>query len=324
MKSIIEMIAGSQLYGTATLNSDTDYKGVFLPTWNEIALGKIPRNIHETTGDNISKNSKDDVDREFFGIHEFIKLCLEGQTIAFDMLHTPSICYITEPHDIWNTIVDNKEKFYSKNIHTFIGYACGQASRYSLKGDRLNQCKQVITFLDTLPCKSKLMDCDLTSFPTGEYIKFIPWEETARQHINLPKIDLIEVCSKQFQVSCSVEYAKDIVQKYIDKYGARAQKAADDEGRDWKAISHAFRVCYEAKELFTDYTITFPRPESAFLLQIKTGQLSYVNLASMLDELIDEVKGLKENSNLPDKPDRKFWDNFLLDIADYIRTKSKI
>ena len=86
----VKILFGSHLYGTNTPDSDRDYKGVFLPTRREVLLGEIPKNITESTGNRYSKNGAGDVDTEMFSLHQFIKLAIDGQTVAFDMLHAPS------------------------------------------------------------------------------------------------------------------------------------------------------------------------------------------------------------------------------------------
>jgi len=40
---VVHMIFGSHLYGTNTPDSDTDYKGIFLPSREQVFLGKIPK-----------------------------------------------------------------------------------------------------------------------------------------------------------------------------------------------------------------------------------------------------------------------------------------
>lgn len=117
------------------------------------------------------------------------------------------------------------------------------------------------------------------------------------------------------QVTCTIGYCIPIIENYYKNYGDRARKAAMDEGIDWKAISHAVRAAYQIKELLLCKTITFPRPEAKLLTDIKTGKLSYAIVGPMLDALIDEVEVLAANSDLPDKPDTKFWDEFLLDVV---------
>ena len=297
---IVKIIFGSQLYGTATAQSDKDFKGVGLPTWHQIALGKIPKHIEmHSTGDPKGKNSAEDVDTEIFSLHEFIKLALEGQTVAIDMLHAPEACLIQRSH-IWDRIVANRHRFYSKNIHSFLGYAIGQAAKYGIKGSRLNNAKTMLQWLESLPPAARL----------GEYSEDAP----SGEHITCSE-DHIEVCGKKLQHTCKIDYLINIIRQFVDSYGARARMAANNEGIDWKAVSHALRAAYQMRELFSEGTVTFPRPEAAFLTRVKTGQLDYSHVGQVLEGLIDEVKGLREQCTLPDQPDHEYWEDFLIGIV---------
>ena len=89
MKTIVKIIFGSHLYGTDTPDSDQDFKGIFLPTKEQIFLGKIPKSINENTKKGEGKNTADDVDTEIYSLHYFLKLACEGQTVSLDMLHAP-------------------------------------------------------------------------------------------------------------------------------------------------------------------------------------------------------------------------------------------
>ena len=53
---VVKMKFGSHLYGTATPKSDIDYKGVYLPSREEILLGKIPKCHSYSSGNDMSKN----------------------------------------------------------------------------------------------------------------------------------------------------------------------------------------------------------------------------------------------------------------------------
>ena len=55
-------------------------------------------------------------------LHYFIKLASEGQTVALDMLHAPKEMLL-KTSDIWEELTANKDKFYTKNLKTFISYA---------------------------------------------------------------------------------------------------------------------------------------------------------------------------------------------------------
>jgi len=147
---IMKCVFGSHLYGTSTLSSDKDLKQIFLPSKEEILLGKIHKSYSCNTKSSSAsfKNTNEDVDIESYSLHYFIKLALEGQTVAFDMLHVPdSMLLVTS--DIWKIMVANREKFYTKNIKAFVGYANNQASKYGLRSGRLGNIIQVIKVLET-------------------------------------------------------------------------------------------------------------------------------------------------------------------------------
>ncbi len=77
------------------------------------------------------------------------------------------------------------------------------------------------------------------------------------------------------------------------------------------------RAAYQVKELFTKKTITFPRTEAKFLLKVKQGKLDYLSkVAPILEELIAEVEILAAKSDLPEKTDKDFWDDFIVEIME--------
>jgi predicted nucleotidyltransferase len=146
MRMIVKMKFGAHLYGTATSDSDLDYKGIFLPTKEELLLGRVPKSRNYSTGKDNSRNTKNDIDTELYSLHYFIKLACDGQTVAMDMLHAPK-SMILRKSKIWDEIVENKQKFYTKNLKSFIDYARRQASKYGIKGSRINAALQVLEIL---------------------------------------------------------------------------------------------------------------------------------------------------------------------------------
>ena len=84
LRIIAKMKFGSHLYGTATENSDLDYKGIYLPTKEQILLNRFKKshNIQTKKGSS-AKNTSDDIDIEFYSLQYFIKLACEGQNCIF-------------------------------------------------------------------------------------------------------------------------------------------------------------------------------------------------------------------------------------------------
>lgn len=303
MQTIVKMVFGSHLYGTATPESDKDFKGVFMPPKDQIFLGHIPKSYNETTKKGSEKNTSDDVDTEIYSLHYFIKLACEGQTVALDMIHAPNDMII-ESSEIWKEIVKNREKFYTKNLRAFIGYARRQASKYGIKGSRLNAAKKVISFLLDYE-DSKRMAYVWNQLPIEEHLYMF---ETNRNGVRQ-----YQVCGKIIQETAKIGYVLDILTRFYEEYGKRAREAAENKNIDWKAVSHALRAAYQVKELLEDNTITFPLKKACFLKEVKQGKLDYKNtVAPELERIMADVEILSERSKLPAKVNQKFWNNFII------------
>ena len=139
---------GSTLYGTNTLNSDTDYKSIYVPSIDDYLLQSVKKTIENNTGTNSSRNTKDDVDNQLISLNYFLQLCISGDTLAIDMLHAPEAWEeITSP--IWEDLKSKRHLFYTKNLKSYLGYCKKQASKYSIKGSRLDTAEKIISWCKT-------------------------------------------------------------------------------------------------------------------------------------------------------------------------------
>ncbi|GAG63249.1 unnamed protein product [marine sediment metagenome] len=73
----------------------------------------------------------------------------------------------------------------------------------------------------------------------------------------------------------------------------------------------------------TKGTITYPLKYASLLREIKAGELDYTaKVAPLLEEMMDEVETLSKESDLPEKVDREFWDQFIMkEVGGYIDGK---
>jgi len=305
---IVKTIFGSHLYGTNTELSDMDYKGVFMPTGEQVLLGRIPKNVSFSTARTGEgrKNQPWDVDTEIYSFHYFIKLACEGQTIALDMLYTPDDM-ILESSQIWEDIVANRNRFLTKNLKAFVGYARKQAAKYGIKGSRLEAAERAKKFLE-LQIEMGFIEKRLKEvwgfLPGGEHIFF------GTDKMGLPTY---EVCGRQIQETVSIGYAYSILEKFCENYGERAKAAKESKGIDWKAISHALRAAFEVEEILEHGTITFPLRLAEYLKSVKWGELDYTTeVAPTLEATMDKLERLSELSDLPKNVDREFWDDFVV------------
>lgn len=317
---------GSHLYGTDTPNSDLDIKGIYIPTAREIVLGNYKETIQtHRSKQACERNTKDDVDTEFFSLDRYLDLLMQGQTVALDILfgfsNTKDLTYNhgNPMWDIWN----HRYKLLTRNVNAFVGYAKQQAAKYGIKGSRMDALKRTKTYLDCCDDKNQ----KLADYPS--HIENLI--ESCNQMVSLEKTPLVEIVmlkgpkgaidaphlrvnGRAIPFHATVKYALEVVGKMLDSYGQRATKAHLAGGVDWKALSHAVRVNSEAMELLSTGTITFPRPDRELLLKIKLGQLPYEQVAETIEQGLADLYVAHEKSTLRDEPDREWVDNFVFDI----------
>lgn len=298
------MVFGSHLYGTATPSSDKDFKGVYLPSLNDMLLGKFPKSINENTKLNSTeKNTSEDTDKETYSLHYFLELARKGETVALDMLHAPRGAWTAHTWQ-WEYLVDHRAMFYTRNLSSLVGYARKQAAKYGVKGSRLAEAKAVLDVLKANHPANKV-SAIRSSLPTGEYCGMRYLQDAA----------FYEVCGKKLTLNASCGHYVPMMEKFVENYGARAKQAESNEGVDWKAISHAFRAAYQVRDILMYGDFTYPLQETEFLRSVKSGSLHFKNeVAPKLDTLMDEVEGLSKSSKLPDAVDEKLVDEILLHL----------
>jgi hypothetical protein len=297
---------GSHLYGLNTPTSDVDYKGIFIPTLEELLLNSFPKTIVTSTGPEHAKNDANDVDTEVVSLPQFIKHACQGETYAIDMLHCARPEFATP---VWDELVANRTQFYSKNLKAFVGYVKQQAAKYGVKGSRLADIKQAIDSLAKLDQNLILGEVkDQVYF--GEYAEWKVKPNPSVGHDN----EFYMVNAKMYQSTNTVLYTIERLQQMYDGYGHRAKLAEQNEGVDWKAMSHALRAGYQARDIYKYGDFVYPLAETNFLKQVKQGKLDFAQVGSELERLVAEIENLSENSNLPEHVDTEFWDKWLLRV----------
>jgi len=111
---IFKTIVGSQAYGTATVNSDLDVKGIYVQSLNEILGFNYIEQI------NVSK------DETYYEVKRFLELLVQGNPTMLELLFMPENCII-EKKPIFDFILKHKDKFITKKcLESFGGYAISQ------------------------------------------------------------------------------------------------------------------------------------------------------------------------------------------------------
>lgn len=308
-KVLCLMRFGSHLYGTNTESSDTDYKGVFLPTEKDVLLQRVPKSVSfnsKTSRGEGEKNSSGDVDCELYSLHYFVDLACKGETAALDMLHVNEQNLLLDSTS-WQTLVDYRRLFYTCNLKSFVGYARKQAAKYGLKGSRLSAATKLLHYLEGYKTRDCRMIDVWAGLPLGEHSGYL-------RHLDNDKFKVYQFCGKQVQSTAKVSYVYDMVQQFLEQYGERAKQAQQNEGVDWKAMSHALRAAYQVEEILSTENLKYPLKCAEYLKAVKEGLIPFKNVLRCLEDLMERVEALSEMSHFPAKADRRFWDQVVIDI----------
>ncbi|EEU1769000.1 hypothetical protein E4L33_004770 [Escherichia coli] len=315
MKTIMKGYFGSHLYGTSTPESDVDFKEIYVPHARDILTGNVKEHMSKNTNNTSSKNTKDDVDHELYSLKYFFKLAADGETVALDMLHTPpGLVVKSDLPDVWKYIQDNRSRFYTTNMKSYLGYVRKQASKYGVKGSRLAVLRQALKrsnewgqyFDNGAVIRLSHMKNVL---PVGE---FASWVETENEKTG--KQTFYSLLDRKFQDTLTNKEFNAILVKLEENYGERARKAEANEGIDWKALSHACRGGLQLLEIYKTGDLVYPLQDAPFILDVKLGKHTFKTVQEFLEDIVDQVEHAAEQAaknGMQQKVDMSFWDDFL-------------
>lgn len=293
---IVLSLAGSNMYGTATEHSDRDYFGIYMPTKRQLLLNDYPKQV--------SLPKEYGLDLQIWSIHYFIKLACQGETLSIDLLHAPKDCIVAHDSDIWYDLMGNRKRFYTKQMKAFVSYARKQAAKYGLKGKRIETLEMVIAYLKSVREDMKLQEIWL-GLPKDNHIHFL----------DTKPYRMYQVCGKRFQETVKISYIKEQLQKSLTEYGRRAMLAKDNQGIDWKAVSHALRSAYQVYDILRLGDYEYPLRLGAFVRNVKLGKYDFESIVQpTMENIMDDVEKLIETSDLPDEVDKEYWNNWLINL----------
>ena len=319
MKTLVRMKFGSHLYGTSTEFSDVDWKSVHVPDAKDILLQRASAvtgvRLKDREGE---RNRPGDVDDESYALHRWLQLLAEGQTVAVDMMFAPDWAIDGTPSPVWRSIQANKDRLLTKKSAAFVGYCRTQANKYGIKGSRVAAAKRATEFFAQY--LGHASDCRVGEivFPEtlfDEHTKIVQGEARPMDSVGVIRCEtFFECCNRKVSFGNTVKVAHEIYSRIYENYGARARLAESNEGVDWKALSHAVRVGWEARELLITGGITFPIPNAKYLVDVKMGHVPYNDVAGQIEFLLTEVERCAAVSSLRDEPDRAFIDDLIADV----------
>lgn len=225
---------------------------------------------------------------------------------------------------LFDFVMELREKFLTSNIKAMMGYVVKQASLYSFKGERLNASKDFLEALQaglvigltgnmsieevleyeasvragsgSTDYKSLTSQTNLMVEKHPKYFKKTEYDIGGNRM--RPCFSLLE---KTIPHTMKLQHAIEVVSKLIDRYGSRAEAAAETNV-DWKATMHAIRIVDEGLNLLNNKRLSFPFDQDYvdLLLSIKGGKIPLDTVTEKLNLKLDKLKELEKTTDLPE------------------------
>ena len=305
---------GSKLYGTNTPSSDDDYKVIYLPSKESMLLNDWERSFHFNTNSDNTRNTSEDIDMEFKSIHYFLAEVKRGDTGALDVAYSFTNDFAVIYKDPrMDEFFDNVNKFYDvRNMRSYLGYAQGQALKYSVKGERLYVLERAVKWLEEHPEYTRKK----TSTFADDFLKECSYDTFCCLSKDGKYIHLL---GADYMLTNEYDYFLKSLRSKRDKYGERARKIMESfesgsDSADWKALSHAYRCLLQAEELVMTGSLKFPLKCADLVKEVKAGKWKFEDVTKAIDEYLGVVNELLTNPELKSNLDEEFARQFVLNL----------
>ena len=312
-KNIILLgLGGSWAYGTNVETSDVDVRGCALNTKEEILTNK-----------NFEQFVNEETDTVIYSFNKLITLLsnCNPNTIEILGLKPEHYLYLS---DVGHELVYNADMFLSKRaVNAFGGYANSQLRRLDNKAARLvGQSQQEQHILNSIKNASYDFPVKYFSHQDDQIKLYIdravnPEMETEIfMDVNLTHYPLRDYKSMWSEMN-------NIVKDYA-KIGKRNAHAIE-HNKLGKHMMHLVRLFYMCFDILENHEIvTYREKEHDLLMDIRNGKYLDDNrqpvpeFFEMVDELEKRLEYDKENTDLPEKPNYKRINEFMISVNERI------
>lgn len=305
-------LGGSYAYGTNIETSDVDIRGCALNTQEEILTNKkFEQFVNEET------------DTTIYGFNKLVNLLTNVNPNTIEMLgcRPEHYLYISP---IGQELIDNRYIFLSKKcVHSFGGYASSQLRRLDNKAARdLGQFQQEAHILNSIKNAACLYKERYFEHPEDAIRLYIgesvqeEYDTEIFMDINLKHYPLRDWKGMWSDMN-------NIVKDY-SKLGKRNAHAAS-HGKLAKHMMHLVRLylmCFDI--LDNGEIITYREKDHDFLMSIRNGDYLDENVKptkeffNIVDELESQLEMKKNSTMLPETPDMKQIEKFVMSVNERV------
>lgn len=305
-------LGGSHARGTATKDSDIDIRGIAFNSKSDILLG---------TDFNQVTDKK--TDTTIYSFNKMLDLLTNSNPNVIELLGLKPEHYLYCT-DIGKMLIDNRKMFLSKVcIYTFEGQAHGQLRRMENKAARVaDQKKQEENILKSIQDAKYSFKDRYFTHPDDAIELYIDesqqkdYDTEIFMNIHLSHYPLRDWAGMWNEM-------KSIINSY-SKIGKRNKNAIEHDklGKHMMCFVDLYIKCIDILE--KEDIITYREAEHDLLMSIRNGEYLDSNKQPIPEfyELVDEYEKrlnyAKENTSLPDVPDRKRIEEFKMYVNERI------
>jgi hypothetical protein len=259
---------------------------------------------------------KDARDAVWAPLHLYLEKLIEGEPNSVEVLFAPEQAFLSAPHPLWLELLKAREAFVSKNVKRYAYFAYDQASRYGLAPKRYEAAAATMLFLQDLAPKAtkatRLRDFqpELEAFIAGN-----PTMELEIVGIMGGMFGTLvphfRVSGKAMPMGVPFQEALSRMKAAVREYGQRTRAKAED-GCDWKALSTALRITWEAIELMKTKKIVFPLEGADYIRAVKQGLIEQDVVVADIQAGLDLLPDLAAASDLAETIDPMIAEELLI------------
>ena len=347
-------LAGSRAYGTATPESDEDYRGVFV----------LPMREYLSICETVMQVSDERNNTTYYTLKRFLELAATANPNIIEMLFMPDDCVVFES-PLMKRLLESRDRFITKQVYSsHVHYAMSQIKRAKGQNKWVNNQQPEILpseedFCWLIPmvgrsCRDR---CDLPNvdnFP----LRPIPIKQSG---INLAECHCaaVEQLGNAYRlyhygksargvfrgglIVCESIPKEDELSKCIGMLiynRAEHERAVRDHAHYWewrrhrndarwqsqergerdydaKNLMHTFRLLLSGENILRHGVplVRFESNQLQLLLDIKSGQFAYDDLIRMADERFAQFSALLETSTLPESVETREIDTLLREVT---------
>lgn len=305
-------LGGSYAYGTNIETSDIDLRGCALNSKAELL-----------TNQNFDQVVDENTDTTVYSFNKLISLLINVNPNTIELLGLKPEHYIFNT-PIGHELIDNKRLFLSKKcIHSFGGYANQQLYRLTQKEKHsMGQAQLEQHILKTLEFMREDFGNQFSTVPEDAINLYI--DKSDKPEMDTEIFMDIRLTHYPLRDYCGLWNSLQTTAKSYNSIGKRNDHAIE-HGKIAKHMMHLIRLylmCFdilEKKEI-----ITYRDKEHDFLMEIRNGKFVTEDnqvLPEFYDIVNDYEKRLtyaKENTDLPEKPDYKKINEFMISVNERI------